>query len=257
MHKSSLYWTIHDSYTMSVRSFKHMLRNPEALFLSVGLPITLMLLFVYVFGGAIQTGTEYVNYIVPGVIITCVGYGSSMTAISVAQDMNGGLFERFRSMPAMPSALLAGHVAGTYVRSIISTVLVFIIAFLIGFRPNAGILDWIGVFAILSLYLLAISWLAVVFGLIAKNVESASAFTFIVMFLPYISSAFVPTETMPAWLHAFAENQPMTPLIETLRSLLIGSPIGSNAILAITWFGGLLLVSSIGATMIFNRRRRV
>ncbi len=257
MHKSNLFWVIHDSYIMSVRSFKHMLRNPESLFLSIGLPVTLMLLFVYVFGGAIQTGTEYINYIVPGVIITCVGYGSSMTAISVAQDVNGGLFERLRSMPAKPASLLTGHVIGTYIRSLLGTILVFLCSFLIGFRPNASIFDWIGIFAIISLFLLAISWLSVVFGLMAKSVETASAFTFFIIFLPYVSSAFVPTATMPSWLHTFAENQPMTPLIETLRSLLIGTPIENNAIQAVIWFISILLLMYMVSIIIFNRRRKV
>ncbi|MFS0725274.1 ABC transporter permease [Paenibacillus sp. 1P07SE] len=257
MHRSSLYWAIHDSYMMTVRSIKHMLRNPESLFLNVGLPVMLMLLFVYVFGGAIQTGGEYVNYIVPGVIVTCAGYGSAMTAVSVAMDVNGGLFERFRSMPARPAALLNGHVIGTYIRTLVGTLLVFLCAIAIGFRPTASLLDWLGVFGLVSLFLLAVSWLSVVFGLMAGSAETASAFTFFIMFLPYVSSAFVPTETMPSWLHAFAAHQPMTPLIETMRGLLIGTPIEGQGVLAVIWFAGLLLVSCTVAAMIFNRRRKV
>ncbi|MFD2043290.1 ABC transporter permease [Ornithinibacillus salinisoli] len=256
MSESRWYWTILDGWTMSKRSFKHIFRNPESLFLSIGLPITLMLMFVYVFGGAIQTGTDYVNYVIPGVIITCVGYGSTMTSISITQDMVDGLFERFRSMPIQPSSLLVGHVIGSFVRNIISTTLVFFVAFLIGFRPNAGLLEWVGIIAVLSLFLFAMNWLAVVFGLLAKSVESASAFTFLIMFLPYVSSAFVPTETMPTWLHAFADKQPMTPLIETLRGLLIGTPIGDNHWLTLYWFGGLLVVAIITAVVLFKRRKQ-
>lgn len=255
MSNINLIWAIRDGWTMSKRSLKHLFRNPEALILSIGLPIMLMLLFVVIFGGAINTGTDYVNYVVPGVITICIGFGSSMTAISVTQDMKGGLFERFRSMPINPSSLLVGHVIGTFVRSIISTILVFLVAWLIGFKPNATISEWFGVFGILSLFLLSISWLSVVFGLLAKSSESASAFTFIIMFIPYISSAFVPTNTMPSWLHGFAENQPMTPLIESLRGLLIGTSIGNHALLSVIWFGGILIAALIAAVTIFQRRK--
>lgn len=254
MKNLSLYWTFIDSWVMFQRNTKHMFRNPEALMISVMLPIILMLMFVYVFGGAIQTEAAYVNFIVPGIIITCIGYASSMTAMSVCQDMVGGLYERLRSMPVHPAALLVGHVAGSFVRNSISAILVFIIALLIGFQPQAGLLEWLFVIALLSLYLLAISWLSVIFGLLAKNVETASAFTFFIMFLPYVSSAFVPTETMPSWLHAFADNQPMTPLIDTLRGLLLGTPIGNSGWLAVSWFGGLLIVSVFTAIYIFGRK---
>ena len=254
MNFSSILWGFSDGWEMFKRNLKHIFRNPESLFISIILPIILMLMFVYVFGGAIQIGTDYVNYVVPGIIIICVGYGSSMTAVSVCQDKVGGLFDRLRSMAIHPSALLVGHVTGSFVRNMISTTLVFIVALLVGFRPEASALHWIGVIAFLSLFMLAISWLSVIFGLIADSVETASAFTFFLMFLPYVSSAFVPTETMPSWLHFVAENQPMTPLIETLRGLLIGTPIGSNAWLSIAWFGGLLAVAAIGAVVVFNRQ---
>ncbi|WP_078382445.1 ABC transporter permease [Sutcliffiella halmapala] len=256
MKELSITWALHDGWVMFRRNLKHIFRNPESLMVSIFLPVMMMLLFVFVFGGAIQTGTEYVNYIVPGIIITCVGYGSSMTAMSVTQDMVGGLFDRFRSMPIHPSSLLVGHVAGSFVRNMISTTLVILVAVLVGFRPNASFIEWLGALGLLSLFLLSISWLSVIFGLLAKNIETASAFSFIIMFAPYISSAFVPTETMPSWLHAFAENQPMTPLIDTLRGLLIGTPIGNHAWLAIVWFGGILLVSFVVAMVIFKRRNR-
>lgn len=254
---SRLLWTLSDGWTMFRRNLKHIFRHPDSLFMSIALPIILMLMFVFVFGGAIQTGSAYVNYIVPGIIITCVGYGSSTTAMGVCQDMVGGLFERFRSMPIHPSSLLVGHVAGSFVRNVISTALVIVVALLVGFRPNAGWLEWLSVIGYLSLFLLSISWLSVVFGLLAKSVETASSFSFFIMFLPYISSAFVPTETMPSWLHGFADNQPMTPLIETLRGLLIGTPIGENSWLAIAWFGILLIVSFTASMIIFRRRKRV
>lgn len=257
MTNSSLYWMVIDSWTMTKRTVKHIFRDPESLLISICLPVILMLMFVYVFGGAIQTGTDYINYVVPGIIITCVGYGSSMVAISVTHDMVGGLFDRFRSMPARPASLLTGHVSGSFIRNAISMTLVILVALLIGFRPDAGLLDWLGVVAFLSLFLLSVSWLSVVLGLLAKSVETASAFTFIIIFLPYLSSAFVPTETMPSWLHAFADNQPMTPLIETLRGLLIGTPIENNGWLTIIWFGGILIVSFVIATILFKHRKTV
>ncbi len=241
---------------MSLRSLKHIFREGESLVMATGLPVGIMVMFVYVFGGAIQTGTDYVNYVVPGVIITCVGFGSSIIALSVTQDMVGGLYERFRSMPLFPSSLMVGHVIGGFVRNAIATTVAFLVALLIGFRPDAGWLEWLGVIGVLTLFMFSISWLFVVFGLLVKSVETANAMTFPILFLPYVSSAFVPTNTMPSWLHAFAENQPMTPLIETLRGLLLGTPIDHNHWLTIAWFGGLLIVSMMAATFLFKRHKR-
>ena len=255
MDKSKWYWAVLDGWTMSQRSLKHIFREAESLLMSIGLPVAIMVMFVYVFGGAIQTGTEYVNYVVPGVIITCVAFGSSLIAVSVTQDMVGGLFERFRSMAILPSSLMIGHVIGGFVRNVIATAVVFLVAVLIGFQPDAGWLEWLGVAGVLTLFMFSVSWLFVVFGLIVKSVETANAATFPMLFLPYVSSAFVPTETMPSWLHAFADNQPMTPLIETLRGLLLGTPIGHNLWLTVAWFGGWLIVSFVAATIVFNRRK--
>ncbi|MBP2241793.1 ABC-2 type transport system permease protein [Cytobacillus eiseniae] len=256
MRKSNLYWSITDGWTMSQRSLKHIFREPESLLMAIGLPVAIMVMFVYIFGGAIQTGTDYVNYVVPGVIITCAGFGSSLIAISVTQDMVGGLFERLRSMPLLPSSLMIGHVTGGFIRNVIATTVIFLVALLIGFQPNAGFLDWLGVIGLLSLFMLSLNWLFVAIGLIMKSVETANAATFPMLFLPYISSAFVPTETMPVWLQAFADNQPMTPLIETLRGLLIGTPIDNNGWLTIFWFGSLLIISFIISGAIFKRRKK-
>ncbi|WP_413375975.1 ABC transporter permease [Alkalihalobacillus sp. 1P02AB] len=257
MGESKLYWALLDGWTMTQRSFKHTFRQPESLLMAIGLPIAIMIMFVYVFGGAIQTGTDYVNYVVPGVIITCVGFGSSLITVSVTQDMVGGLFERFRTMPLLPSSLMLGHVIGGFVRNAMATTVIFLVALLIGFQPNASFLEWLGVIGVLSLYMFSLNWLFVAIGLITKSVETANAATFPMLFFPYVSSAFVPTETMPTWLHAFAENQPMTPLIETLRGLLLGTPIDNNLWLTLAWFGGLLIVSFIFAIILFKRRKRV
>lgn len=256
MRESKLYWALSDGWTMSRRSLKHIFRESESLLMAIGLPVMIMLMFVYVFGGAIQTGTDYVNYVVPGVIITCAGFGSALIAVSVTQDIVGGLFDRLRSMPLLPSSLMAGHVIGGFVRNAIATTAIFLVALLIGFQPNASLLQWLGVIGVLSLFMLSLNWVFVVIGLLTKSVETANAATFPMLFLPYVSSAFVPTETMPAWLHAFADNQPMTPLIETLRGLLTGTPIGHNAWLTVLWFGSLLIISFVLSIIIFKRKKK-
>jgi len=218
------------------------------------LPIMLMLLFVYLFGGAIHTGTTYVTYVVPGVLLLCAGFGAATTATTVSQDMTGGIIDRFRSLDVGGPAVLAGHVIASVARNTVSTILVFGIAFLIGFRPSAGPLDWLGAAGVLLLFILAISWLSAAAGLLAKSPEAANGFTFFVMFLPYPSSAFVPIDTMPSWIHGFANHQPATPVIETIRGLLLGTPLGTSPWLALAWCGGILLASVAFASLLFRRR---
>jgi ABC-2 type transport system permease protein len=243
-----------DALTMVGRSVRLSMRNLDALLTSLLLPVMLMLLFVYLFGGAIHTGTRYVTYVVPGIILLCVGFGSSTTAVSVSQDYKGSIIDRFRSMDIGGVPVLAGHVVASVVRNTASTVLVLAVAFLIGFRPSAGPLDWLAVAGVLLLYVLAISWLSAAVGLLASSPEAASGFTFLVMFLPYPSSAFVPIDTMPAWIHGFARHQPATPVIETLRGLLLGTPLGSSPWLALAWSGGILVASVALAAALFRRR---
>jgi len=243
-----------DSLTMAGRSLRLTMRTPDALLTSLLLPIMLMLLFVYLFGGAIQTGTEYVTYVVPGVLLLCAGFGASMTAVSVSQDMTGGIVDRFRSLDVAGTAVLAGHVAASVARNLASTVLVFGVAFLIGFRPSAGPLDWLAAAGVLLAFMLAISWLSAAFGLLARSPEAAGGFTFLMAFLPYPSSAFVPIDTMPSWLHGFANNQPVTPVIETLRGLLLDTPVGNSPWLALAWCGGILVASVALAGVLFRRR---
>ena len=243
-----------DLAVMAGRGVRLSARNIDALLTSLMLPIILMLLFVYLFGGAIHTGTAYVTYVVPGVILLCAGFGASTTAVSVSLDMKNGIIDRFRSMDIGGAAVLGGHVVASVARNIASTLLVFGVAVLIGFRPNAGPLDWLAAAGVLLLFVLAISWLSAAFGLLAKSPEAAAGFTFIVMFLPYPSSAFVPIDTMPSWLHGFATHQPTTPVIETLRGLLVGTPVGSSPVLAVAWCGGIALVSMVLAAFLFRRR---
>ncbi|HET6706766.1 ABC transporter permease [Amycolatopsis sp.] len=230
------------------------IRNGDALITSLALPIMLMLLFVYLFGGAIQTGTEYVTYVVPGVIMLCASFGASLTAVAVTNDMTSGIMDRFRSMDVRGAAVLGGHVAASTARNLVSTVLVLGVAFLIGFRPSASIVDWLAAAGLLLAAILALSWASAAVGLLAKTPEAASGFTFFVMFLPYPSSAFVPVHTMPAWIHGFADNQPFTPLIEALRGFLLGTPVGNSAWLALAWCAGILAVSVAATGRLFKRR---
>lgn len=257
MTGSRMHWLISDWQTAIRRSLRHIFRNVDSLITGLALPIAIMILFVVVFGGAIQTGTAYVNYIVPGVILTCVAYGSSTTAMSINKDMTGGLFARFRTLPIARSSILVGHVAASIVRNLMSAALVFGMAFILGFRPNASVLEWLAVGGLLVLIIAAISWLSIIFGLLAKSLDTAAAVTFAMMFWPYISSAFVPVQTLPGWLRGFAENQPSTPIIETLRSLLIGTPLASGqARLALIWSVGILVVSIVIALAVFKNKGR-
>ncbi len=240
--------------TMAARCTRLSARNIDALVTSLMLPVMLMLMFVYLFGGAIETGGAYVTYVVPGVILLCAGFGSATTAVTVSQDLAGGIVDRFRSMDVGGPSILAGHVAASALRNAASTAIVFGVAFLIGFRPHAGALDWLAAIGVLAAFVLAISWLAAAIGLIAKSPEAANGFTFLIMFLPYASSAFVPVDTMPSWIQGFALHQPITPVIETLRGLLLGTPVGSSAWTALAWCGGIMAVSIAASGVLFRRR---
>jgi ABC-2 type transport system permease protein len=236
------------------RSVRVSSRQVDAMLTSLMLPIMLMLMFVYLFGGAIDTGTKYVTYVVPGVILLCAGFGAASTAVSVSQDLKNGIVDRFRSMDIGGAALLAGHVAASVARNLASTVLVLGVAFLIGFRPRATPLDWLAAAGVLLLFILAISWLSAAVGLLARTPEAAAGFTFFVMFLPYPSSAFVPIDTMPSWIHGFANHQPCTPVIETLRGLLLDAPVASAPWQAVAWCGGIMLASVAVSGVLFRRR---
>jgi ABC-2 type transport system permease protein len=242
------------SITMTARCLRLSQRNLDALITSLMLPVMLMLLFVYLFGGAIETGTKYVTYVVPGVLLLCAGYGSALTAVSVSHDMTGGIIDRFRSLDVGGPALLTGHVVASVVRNMVSTVLVFGVAFAIGFRPHAGALDWLAAVGLLLLFVFAVSWFAAAIGLLAQSPEAANGFTFVIMFLPYASSAFVPINTMPSWIQGFARHQPITPVVETLRGLLLGVPVGTDAWVAMGGCGGILAVSIALSSLFFRRR---
>ncbi|GAA1603708.1 multidrug efflux ABC transporter permease LieB [Kribbella hippodromi] len=236
------------------RSVRLARRNVDTLFASILLPLLMMALFVYVFGGAINTGTEYVNYVVPGILLLTTGYGAASTAMVVADDMNTGMIDRLRSLPIRSFAVLTGHVVASVARNAASTAIVILASLAMGFRPGGGVIDWVAAIGLLLLYVVALSWLAAGLGVIAKTVESASTLSFFMLFLPYLSSAFVPPDSMPKWLQPISEHQPITPVIETVRSLLTGTPMGNNGRTALAWCCGLLLFSVLLATALYRRR---
>ncbi|AWZ10552.1 ABC transporter permease [Streptomyces sp. ICC1] len=238
------------------RSLRISRRSPDALIAALMLPVMLMLIFVYFFGGAIDTGTEYVTYVVPGAMLLCAGFGAASTAVSVADDMKNGIVDRFRSLDIGGVPILAAHVTASVLRNLLSTVLVLAVALAIGFRPQAGPLAFLAAAGLLLAYITAISWLAAVLGLLAKSPEAAGGFTFLMMFLPYPSSAFVPIHTMPTWLHGFAENQPLTPVIESLRALLLAQSAGNSPWVALAWCAGITAVAVALAGTLFRGRTR-
>src|SRR5690625_1556779 len=246
--------TVNDSWVMTRRCIRRSLRDPEAFFTALTLPVILMLLFVYVFGGAMQTGVAYVNYVVPGIIVLCAGFGAGTTSAAVAQDMSNGLVDRFRSMPMASGSLLIGHVCASVLRNLLATTLVIGAGVLVGWRPTSSLVDWLAALAVIVFFVLALSWLAAAFGVLASGPESANLMTIVLMFLPYVSTAFVPADTMPHWLRGFAEYQPVTPIIETLRGLWMGTESGQQTVVALLSCGGILLCAAVAATRAYDRR---
>ncbi|MEU3721645.1 ABC transporter permease [Streptomyces sp. NPDC031705] len=242
--------------TMTGRSLRISRRSPDALIAALMLPVMLMLIFVYFFGGAIDTGTAYVTYVVPGAMLLCAGFGAASTAVSVAADLQNGVIDRFRSLDVGGLPVLAGHVAASVVRNLLSTTLVLAVALAIGFRPSGGPLALLAAAGLLVAYITAISWLAAALGLLARTPEAAGGFTFLMMFLPYPSSAFVPIATMPTWLHGFAGHQPLTPVIESLRALLLDQPVGTTPWTALAWCAGITALALALATALFRHRTR-
>jgi ABC-2 type transport system permease protein len=253
---STLSAAISDSATMVRRNFRHTLRYPVAMVATLGVPVILLLLFVGVFGGALGTAlgfADYIDYLVPGIILMTVGYGCTTTALAVNKDMTAGIIDRFRSMAIARASVLTGHVVGATVRTLVSIGLVIGVAVLMGFRPVAGFADWLSVIGLLVLFVVALTWMAVAVGLVAKSPEGTSGFTLIVQVLPFLSSAFVSPESMSAPVRWFAQNEPFTPIIDTLRGLLLGSPVGDNAIVAVIWCVGIGAVGYFWARARFNR----
>jgi ABC-2 type transport system permease protein len=245
-----------DMATMIGRGLRLSLRSVDGLITALMLPIMLMLMFVYLFGGALRTGVAYVDYVVPGVLLVCAGFGAAQTAVVVSHDLTTGVIDRFRSMDVSAAALIWGHVVASVARNIVSTALVFGVAFAIGFRSSAGPRGWLVTAGVLTLFVLALSWLSATIGILAGSPEAASGFTFFISFLAYPSSAFVPVDTMPSWLRGFAGNQPVNTVIETVRAELTGGSAGAAAWHAVLWSLGIIAASVVASGLLFNHRTR-
>jgi ABC-2 type transport system permease protein len=244
-----------DTAVLTGRTMRHVTRSLDTIITTAITPIAMMLLFVYVFGGAIDTGSvSYVNYMLPGILLITIASGISYTTLRLFTDMQGGIFERFHSMPIARSGVLWAHVLTSLVANVISLVVVVGVALLMGFRSGAGALAWLAAAGILILFTLALTWIAVIPGLTAKSVDGAGAYAYPLIFLPFISSAFVPTDTMPGPVRAFAEHQPVTSIVNTIRNLFVQQPVGTDIWTALAWCVGILIVAYIFATISYRRR---
>jgi ABC-2 type transport system permease protein len=244
-----------DTAVLTGRSLRHIARSLDTIITTAIMPIAFMLLFVYVFGGAIQSGADsYVSYLLPGILLITIASGISYTAYRLFLDTKGGIFARFQSMPIARSSVLWAHVLTSLVANLVSVVVVVLVALLMGFRSRAGVLEWLAVAGILALFTLALTWIAVIPGLTAKSVDGASAFSYPLIILPFISSAFVPTETMPGPVRAFAEHQPVTSIVNAIRGLLAQEPVGGDLWTALAWCAGILVAAWALAMLAYRRR---
>ncbi|MGF7144301.1 ABC-2 type transport system permease protein [Anaerotaenia torta] len=243
-----------DMSVMFGRSMRHILRSLDTIITVCIIPIAMMLLFVYVFGGAIQTGTEnYVNYLLPGIMLMAIGSGIAYVAYRLFIDKQRGIFERFHSMPIARSTVLWGHVLTSIISNGISVIVIIFVALLMGFRSSAGIIEWLMVFGILGIFTLALTWIAVIAGLAAKTPDGAGAFSYPIIFLPFISSAFVPTETMPSAVRVFADNQPVTPIVEAIRNILANQSVGNDIWIALAWCIAIIVIAYFFAMRIYKK----
>lgn len=253
--RSRLYWALSDARILIWRSVSHIIKNFDQLLSAALMPIMFYLLFRYVFGGAIETGgTTYVNYLMAGILVQMAAFGATYTAIEVATDLQRGIIDRFRSMPMLSSAVLVGHTMADLIRNSVSTVIVVLVGLATGFRPTASFTDWVLIFGILLIFTYALSWLMAIIGLLAKTIEAVQWITFVLIFpLTFASSAFAPTANMPGALRAFAENQPVNHVIEAIRALLVGTPIGNHGWWALGWSIAILVISIPFAAFLFRR----
>ncbi|PBB07285.1 ABC transporter permease [Kocuria sp. WRN011] len=244
-----------DTAVLTVRTMRHVTRSIDTIITTAIMPIAIMMLFVFILGGAIDTGSQSdVNYMLPGILLITVASSISYTAYRLFMDSQNGIFERFQSMPIARSGILWAHVLTSLAANLISVAIVVGVAVLMGFRSGAGVLAWLGIVGILALYTLALTWVAVIAGLAAKTVDGASAFSYPLIFLPFISSAFVPTGSMPGPVRAFAENQPVTSIVNTIRDLFTQQSVGSDIWVAVAWCLGILVTAMIGAVMIYKKK---
>jgi ABC-2 type transport system permease protein len=252
----TIYWAISDSMVLVKRSILHILKNTDQLLGVIFMPVMFFLLFRYVFGGAINTGgVSYVDFLFAGILVQMAAFGATTTAIEVSTDLQKGIMDRFRSLPMISSAVLIGHTTADLVRNTISSVIMLAVALLAGFRPSASPIEWVAVFGILLLFTYAFSWLSAIIGLLAKSVEGVQWMTFVFVFpLTFASSAFVPASTMPSWLQPFAENQPVTQTVDSIRALTVGIPLGNHAWYAVAWCVGIIIVCVPLTAYMFRRR---
>jgi ABC-2 type transport system permease protein len=244
-----------DSTVLLGRSLRHITRSPDTIITTAITPVAIMLMFVYVFGGAIGTHTDnYVNYLLPGIMLIAIASGIAYTANRLFNDLQSGIFERFHSMPIARSAILWAHVLTSLVANGISVVIIVLVGLVMGFRTSAGPLAWLAVAGILALFTLALTWIAVIAGLSAKSVDGASGFSYPLIFLPFISSAFVPTSTMPGPVRFFAENQPVTSIVDTIQALFAQQPVGSDIWVALAWCAGILALAYVLAMVTYRRK---
>ncbi|MGP3913783.1 ABC transporter permease [Nonomuraea sp. 10N515B] len=246
-----------DLRRLAVRGLRREVRVLDGLIVNIVLPVIIMVVFVYVFGGAITTGSSglaYIDFAVPAVLLMSGGYGAALTAVNVADDMTGGMIDRFRTLPIGGWVVPAGHVVASVVRNVAACAFALVAAVILGFRPDATLAGWALVLGLVAAYVLAMSSLAVLWGLLVRSTQAAGAFSFVVLFLPYLSDGVVPAETMPSLLRDFASNQPITPIVVTLRALLQGEPVGSPGVVAALWLAGVVAVSVPIAAVLFRRR---
>ena len=245
-----------DIGVMLGRLMRHIFRSMDTIITVTITPIAIMLLFVYVFGGALNTGTgNYINYMLPGILLMAIASGIAYTAVRLFADIKSGIFDRFHSMPISGSAVLWGHVLTSLVSNAISILVIIIVSLLMGFRSTAGILNWLAVAGILIFFTMSLTWVAVIAGLKATSVEGSSAFSYPLIFLPFISSAFVPTDSMPTAVRVFAENQPVTSIVDTIRALLSEQPVGNNIWIALAWCLVIFLVAYLFAKRTYRRKQ--
>jgi ABC-2 type transport system permease protein len=246
---------VSDTAVLTGRTLRHVTRSIDTIITTAIMPIGIMLMFVYVFGGAIDTGdTPYIDYLLPGILLITVASGVSYTGYRLFMDLKSGIFERFQSLPIGRTGVLWAHVLTSLAANLVSLVLVVAVAVLMGFRTGTDVVGWLAVTGILLLFTLALTWVAVIAGLSANSVEGASAFSYPLIFLPFVSSAFVPTETMPAPVRWFAENQPVTSIVNSIRAVFAGQPVGADIWIALAWCLGILVAAVIAARLVYRRK---
>jgi len=246
---------LRDTWVMTKRSLRHTVRSMDTIITVAAMPIVMMLLFVYVFGGSFNTGPiKYIDFVTPAIFIMTIASGIAYAALRLNNDMSRGIINRFKTMPVAPSSILGGHAVSSVLSNLFSVLLVLLVALLCGFRSSAGLAEWLICGGLVLLFTTATTWLAIVFGLLAKSAEGAGAFSYILLLLIFVSSGFTPTDKMNSVLRAFAENQPMTPIIETMRSLLVNGTAGPHVWVAVAWCAGLLAVSYVAALRIYRSK---